>query len=172
MFPLPRRTCLNRTNRANPSNPRGVYSAYDSIAPSRRQPTQPAPNTASARGASVQEEEAETVEQRHARTRAAVLERRQLQEIADIERELVGGSSASDSVLGLSSNASKRPTSQNLSMRHRRAFPPPPYKGASLKELRDFLLGCEVFFSAVEEQDESRRIVVAASYLREDALRA
>ena len=57
-------------------------------------------------------------------------------------------------------------------MRHRRAFPPPPYKGASLKELRDFLLGCEVFFGAVEEHDESRRIAVAASYLREDALRA
>ena len=138
------------------------------MAPSRRQP-----NIASARGASVeQEEEAETVEQRHARTRAAVLERRQLQEIADIERELVDGSPASDSVLGLSSNASKRPASQDLSMRHRRAFPPPPYKGASLKELRDFLLSCEVFFGAVEEHDESRRIAVAASYLREDALRA
>ena len=77
------------------------------MAPSRRQP-----NIASARGASVeQEEEAETVEQRHARMRAAVLERRQLQEIADMERELAGGSPASDSVLGLSSNVSKRPAS-------------------------------------------------------------
>ena len=56
-------------------------------------------------------------------------------------------------------------------MRHRRAFPPPLFKGTSFKELRDFLLGCEVFFGAVGEHDEIERIAIAASYLREEALR-
>jgi len=137
------------------------------MAPSRRQPTS---NIASARGASVeQEEEAETVEQRHARLRAAVLERRQLQEIEEMEQELAGGSPASSGVLG--SSSTKRPASQDISMRHRRAFPPPLFKGTSFKELRDFLLGCDVFFGAVKEQDGGERIAIAASYLREEALR-
>ena len=138
------------------------------MAPPRRQP---APNTASTRGASVEEEEeeAETVEQRHARLRAAVLERRQLREIKEMEQELAGGSPATSGVLG--SSSTKRPASQDISMRHRRAFPPPLFKGTSFKELRDFLLGCEVFFSAVGEHDEIERIAIAASYLREEALR-
>ena len=37
--------------------------------------------------------------------------------------------------------------------------------------MRDFLLDCEVYFGAVEEHDESRRVAIAASYLREKALR-
>jgi hypothetical protein len=44
---------------------------------------------------------------------------------------------------------------------------PPVVKGTSLKELRDFQQGCEVFLDAVDEQDERRRIATAASYLRD-----
>ena len=38
-------------------------------------------------------------------------------------------------------------------------------------KLRDFLLKYEVYFSVVEEYNESRRVAVVTSYLREEALR-
>jgi predicted nucleic acid-binding protein len=47
---------------------------------------------------------------------------------------------------------------------------PPTFKGTSLKELREFQQGCEVYFDAVDEPDERRRIATAALYLRELAL--
>lgn len=86
-----------------------------------------------------------------------------------MERELVGGSPASSSIFG--SGVGKRLASQELTARYRRAFPPPSYKGINLREMRDFLLGCEVYFGVVEEHEESRRVAIAASYLREEALR-
>ena len=134
------------------------------MAPSRRQPT---PNTAIR--TVIEEEGVETTAERHARLRATLLERKQIQEIEEMERELAGGSPANSSIFG--SNVSKRPASQELTTRHRRAFPPPSYKGTNLREMRDFLLGCEVYFGAVEEHEESRRVAIAASYLREEALR-
>ena len=36
--------------------------------------------------------------------------------------------------------------------------------------MRDFLLGCEVYFGAVEEHDKSRRVAIAASYLCEERI--
>ena len=134
------------------------------MAPSRRQPT---PNTAAR--ATIEEEGVETTAERHARLRATILEKKQLQEIEEMERELTGGSPTSSSIFG--GSMGKRPASQELTARHRRAFPPPSYKGTNLREMRDFLLGCEVYFGAVEEHDESRRVAIAASYLREEALR-
>jgi hypothetical protein len=65
----------------------------------------------------------------------------------------------------------KRAASTELSHAAKRALAPPIYKGTSLRELRDFLLGCEVYFDAIEEQSTRRRIAVAVSYIREEALR-
>jgi hypothetical protein len=53
----------------------------------------------------------------------------------------------------------------------RRAMAPPVFRGASLRELRDFQQSCEVFFDAIEEQSTRRRIALGASYLRDLALR-
>ncbi|KAL2399170.1 hypothetical protein ABEF95_000260 [Exophiala dermatitidis] len=133
----------------------------------RRQPTPS--NTAIRTTENDPEGNAETTAARHTRLRAALQERRQLQEIEEMERELAGDPPAS-SVLETSS-ISKRPASQELTMRHRRAFSPPTYRATSVRELRDFLLGCDVYFGAVEEHHDSRRIAIAASYLRDEALR-
>src|ERR1700742_851907 len=122
----------------------------------RRQPTPLNPAATRSPGDDT-EEGTETIAERHQRLRAAIQERRQLQEIDEMERELAGSSPAS-SVLGGPSSLGKRPASQDLTTRHRRAFPPPPYRGASVKDLRDFLLGCNVYFGAVEEYDERRRV--------------
>jgi hypothetical protein len=65
----------------------------------------------------------------------------------------------------------KRAASTNLSYSIKRALAPSIYEGINLRELRDFLLGCKVYFDAVEEYEDRRRIVIAASYLRRDALR-
>ena len=61
--------------------------------------------------------------------------------------------------------------STELSGRSKRVIPPLIYKGANLRELRDFLLGCDIFFDVIEEQDNRRRITTAAFYLRDEALR-
>jgi hypothetical protein len=65
----------------------------------------------------------------------------------------------------------KRAASTDLSHSAKRALAPPVYEGTNLRELRDFLLGCKVYFDVVEEHKDRRRIVIAASYLRRDALR-
>jgi hypothetical protein len=54
-----------------------------------------------------------------------------------------------------------------ISIASRKAMAPPIFKGTSLKELRDFQQGCEVFFDAIDERDIRRRIATAASYLRD-----
>jgi len=48
---------------------------------------------------------------------------------------------------------------------------PPVFRGASLRELRDFQQGCEVFFDAADVVDARGRIALAALYLRDLALR-
>ena len=53
----------------------------------------------------------------------------------------------------------------------KRAMAPPIFRGASLRELRDFQQGCEVFFDAIDEMDVRRRVALAALYLRDLALR-
>jgi hypothetical protein len=65
----------------------------------------------------------------------------------------------------------KRAASTNLSYSIKCALAPSVYEGINLRELRDFLLGYKVYFDAVKEHKDCRRIVIAASYLRRDALR-
>lgn len=113
----------------------------------------------------------ETSTQRHSRLRTEVEERRLYQEIQEMERELAGGTPASSVPGRGASIGSKRSADDSILSRHRRAFPPPSYRGASIKELRDFLLGCDVYFGAVDEYDETRKVAIAASYLRDEALR-
>ena len=47
-------------------------------------------------------------------------------------------------------------------------MPSPIYKNTNLRELRDFLLSCDIHFNTIDEPSTGRRIAVAASYLRED----
>jgi len=65
-----------------------------------------------------------------------------------------------------SAGSSPAPTA-GVSHAARKAQAPPIFKGTSLKELRDFQQGCEVFFDAIDEYDVRRRIATAASYLRD-----
>jgi hypothetical protein len=65
----------------------------------------------------------------------------------------------------------KRAASTELSHSTKRALAPPIHKGTSLRELHDFVLGCEVYFNAIKEQLTRRQIAVAVSYIREEALR-
>jgi hypothetical protein len=65
----------------------------------------------------------------------------------------------------------KRSASVELRSSSKRAYAPPVYEGTSLRELRDFLLGCEVYFDAIKEHEPRRRIAIAALYLRKEALR-
>jgi len=116
----------------------------------------------------------ETTMQRLARLRQEVIEKRRLEQIAELERELSGGAPASRASFASDQETSrKRPASGELSSVARRALPPPVYEGKNLRELRDFTQGCEVFFAAVlsNEDDEPMRIRLAASYLRGQALR-
>jgi hypothetical protein len=64
----------------------------------------------------------------------------------------------------------KRAASAELSHSTKRALAPPTYKGTSLRELRDFLLSYEVYFNAIKKQFTHRRIIVAVSYIHEEAL--
>jgi hypothetical protein len=58
-----------------------------------------------------------------------------------------------------------------LSYSVKRALAPLIYKGLSLRELRDFLLSCDVYFNAIKKHVIRRRIAVAALYIQDDALR-
>lgn len=102
--------------------------------------------------------------------------RRQQQILSELSTEIAGGARASSTALtdeapDLSFTTRKRAASSEQPARARRALPPPVYQGANLRELREFLQGCAVYFAAVEEDDERRRIALAASYLRGEALR-
>ena len=112
--------------------------------------------------------EIKIIEQRYARLLLAIRHRQQVEEIEEIELILSGrGTPASRR----SEISYKRLASTELSNRSKRAIPPLIYKGANLRELRDFLLGYDIFFDAIEEQDNRYRITTAASYLRDEALR-
>jgi hypothetical protein len=131
----------------------------------------------SAEPAVVQPQEEDTVAQRLERRRAELLQKRQLESIQEIEQELAGGPRASSvAVTGEESSVAsfvshKRAASADLPHSVKRALAPPVYEGVNLRQLRDFLLGCEVYFDAIEEHNDRRRIALAASYLRKDALR-
>jgi hypothetical protein len=59
----------------------------------------------------------------------------------------------------------KRAVFTELSYSVKRALAPSIYKGLSLRELRDFLLSCDVYFNAIKEHVIRRRIAVTASYI-------
>jgi hypothetical protein len=104
-----------------------------------------------------------------------LLKKRRLKQIQEIKEELEGGSRASSMALTgieLTSVSQKRPafTDLSYSVNVKRALAPSMFKGKSLRELRDFVLSCGVYFDAHEEYEERRRIKIAASYLREEAL--
>jgi hypothetical protein len=97
----------------------------------------------------------------------------QLKNIQEIEQELSRGVRASSIATGEESPlvSYKRAASTNLPYSAKRALAPSVYEGTNLRELRDFLLGCEIYFDAVEEHKDRRRIVIATSYLRRNTLR-
>jgi hypothetical protein len=84
-----------------------------------------------------------------------------------MERELREGSSPARS----RASAGTSPAPGMGAGAAKSAMTPPVFRGASLRELRDFQQGCEVFFDAIDEVDARRRIALAASYLRDLALR-
>jgi hypothetical protein len=68
-----------------------------------------------------------------------------------------------DSAISLISH--KRAASIEFSHSAKRVLIPPIYKGTSFHELRDFLLGYNVYFDAIKEYAVYRRIAVAALYI-------
>ena len=108
------------------------------------------------------ESNTELVDEEHARLTIAVRAQRQLAEIHNIRRELHGSLSPTRG----RASAGTQPAPIGLSSA-RRAMAPPMFKGASLRELRDFQQGYKVFFDAVDKQDTRRRIITAALYLRD-----
>jgi hypothetical protein len=112
-------------------------------------------------------ESTETIKERHARLTIEVRAQRRLAEIEEMERELREGSSPARGRASVGTS----PASEIGAGVARRAMAPPVFRGASLRELRDFQQGCEVFFDAIDEVDARRRIALAASYLRDLALR-
>jgi hypothetical protein len=117
----------------------------------------------------VEEDTLRLLEQR----RAEVLEQRVRNQVTELERELAGGARASSTALTGESQQElpSRSTSLSGSSHERaRALPPPTYTAASLGELRKHIQGAVVYFDAIGEQDVSRRIAVAASYCRDEAL--
>jgi len=108
-------------------------------------------------------ESTESIDERYERLQLQVRARRKIVEIQEMEEELRSGSPARRT-----SSAGTSPAfTMGVSNTARRAQAPPVFKGTSLKELRDFQQGCEVFFDAVDEHEIRRRIATAASYLRD-----
>jgi Zinc knuckle len=106
--------------------------------------------------------------------RTEVLEKRARDQVAELERELAGGARASSMAITGEEQAElpSRSISESLSSsRDRaRALPPPVYTAASLGELRKHIQGAVVYFDAIGEHEVRRRVAVAASYCREEAL--
>jgi hypothetical protein len=109
----------------------------------------------------------ESIDKRYERLQSLVRRQRRQREIEEMELELQTGVSPAIS-RGSAGNSPAPYLGAGIAAR--RALAPPMFKGTSLKELREFQQGCEVYFDAVDEPDERRRIATAASYLRELAL--
>ena len=126
--------------------------------PARRAPNAQATSTAPA------PESSESIDERYERLQLEVRSQRRLAEIEEMERELRTGVSPARST---GNTPAPAPAPAPSSTAARRAQAPPIFKGTSLKELRDFQQGCEVFFDAIDEHEIRRRIATAASYLRD-----
>jgi hypothetical protein len=64
----------------------------------------------------------------------------------------------------------KRSASIKLCSSLKRVYISPIYESMSLRELRDFLLGCEVYFDVIKKYKSRRRIIITALYLYKEAL--
>ena len=106
----------------------------------------------------------EEVAAKYAQLQTAVARKRMREEVEDMEEELAGRPRR----IGVSP-AGSRIAGSELPIRAR-ALAPPTFTGKSLGELRRYLQGCVVYFDAIGEYSEERRVVTAASYLRDDAL--
>lgn len=84
-------------------------------------------------------EQAESIDERHARLTLAVRSQRMLVEIEEAERELREGSTPASGARGAGELAGG--VSQEWA---RGAMPPPLFRRVSLCELQDFQQGCEV----------------------------
>jgi hypothetical protein len=104
--------------------------------------------------------------------RTEVLERRAREQLTELERELAGGERASSTALVGEEQAElpSRSASESGSSHRVRALAPPVYTAISLGELRKHIQGAVVYFDAIGEHDVRRRIAVAASYCRDEAL--
>jgi hypothetical protein len=103
---------------------------------------------------------------RHAELQAAVARKRMREEIEEMEMELAG---AGRRRVPSGSPAPSRSSGGDILVRAR-ALAPPVFTGKTLGELRRYLQGCSVYFDAIAEHDEARRVATAASYLRDEAL--
>jgi hypothetical protein len=83
-------------------------------------------------------------------------------EIEEMERELREGSTPTRGAG--SAGTSPAPEFRVKSGVARRAMAPPVFRGASLRELRDFQQSCEVFFDAIEEQKNHGRGCYLTAY--------
>lgn len=109
----------------------------------------------------------ESIDERYERLQSLVRRQRQQREIEEMELELQTGVSPAISRGGVGNSPAPY---LGAGIAARRALAPPMFKGTSLKELREFQQGCEVYFDAVDEPGERRRIATAASCLRDLAL--
>jgi hypothetical protein len=133
--------------------------------PPRRAPTADPPESIR----QSEEEDGEAAEERrYEDLKRALYRKRRREEIEEMERELTGGRRAGLSP-ATSRGASASATSSDPPPRAR-AMPPPTYTAASLGELRKHIQGAVVYFDAIGEHDERRRVAIAASYCRDDAL--
>ena len=108
-------------------------------------------------------ESTESIDERYERLQIAVRSQRRLAEIEEMEQEIRTGVSPARG----RSRASSPARIGVVGTAARKAMAPPIFRGSNLRELRDFQQGCEVFFDAIDEQNERRRIATAASYLRD-----
>jgi hypothetical protein len=135
-----------------------------------RQSTQPVKDATRAVEEALEREGEEikikSIAQRLKRRRAELREKRQLESIQEIKDELAGGSRASNKALTGEEPPTiiisyKRSASVKLRSSLKCIYALSVYKDTSLRELRDFLLGCEVYFEAIEEYKPRRRIAIA-----------
>ena len=101
---------------------------------------------------------------RHAQLLAAVARKRMRDEIEEMEAELAGRRR-----ITYDSPTPSRSSGSDIPVRAR-ALAPPIFTGKTLGELRRHIQGAIVYFDAIDEQNEARRVATSASYLREEAL--
>jgi hypothetical protein len=114
----------------------------------------------------VQSEALDELSTRHAELTAAVARKRRREEIEEMENELAGRTRRAG---GTHTPRSGSQVSESFLPRAR-ALAPPVFTATSLGELRKHLQGAVVYFDAINEQDERRRVATAASYCRDEAL--